>query len=160
MTKRRPLKERFYEKLPVDRDPDKCWGWKAGFNNKGYGQIGAGGEHGKILKAHRVAWELYNDRKIPEGMCVLHSCDNRSCCNPNHLRLGTPADNARDMVDRGRSDVTVPDWIAREALKFLKTGVTQKKVAEMLTKKGYPCDRTTISDWVRGKRRSAKVLEG
>ena len=69
----------------------------------------------------------------------------------------------RDMVRRKRSllgeknhKTAVPDWIVKEALKFLKTGVTQKKVAEMLNKKGWPCDKATVSKWVLGKTRGIK----
>ena len=163
--KRRPLKERFWEKLPVERDPDKCWEWKGCDNGYGHGQIGSGGKHGKMILAHRVAWEFANDQKIPEGKQVNHHCDNPPCCNPDHLYVGTQADNMKDMARRNRrvpargdnhGNTKVPDWIVGEALKFLKTGVTQKKVAEMLTKKGYPCVQATVSTWVRGKTRGIK----
>ena len=165
--KRRPLKDRFFEKLPVDRDPDKCWEWKGCDNGYGYGLIGSGGKHSKMLKAHRVAWELANDQEVPEGMHVLHHCDNPPCCNISHLYIGTHADNMRDMAKRGRGrgcpplgenhgGAKVPDWIVGEALKFLLTGVSQRKVAEMLTKKGYPCVQSTVSTWVLGKSRAIK----
>ena len=159
----RPLKERFFESLPVDRDPSKCWQWQAGLFSTGYGQIWSGGSIGTNLGAHRVAWEFANDRKVPEGMCVLHSCDNRSCCNPSHLRLGTKLDNYVDSVERDRNskgeahgNSKVPDWIIKEALKFLKTGVSQVKVAKMLTNKGWPCDPKTVSNWATGKTRGIK----
>ena len=64
----------------------------------GYGKIFV---DSKALYTHRVAWELQNG-KIPDGLHVLHRCDVPSCCNPEHLFLGTPADNMADMVQKGR----------------------------------------------------------
>jgi hypothetical protein len=69
-------------------------------NHDGYGNFGLNGES---LLAHRVAWSFFNNTNIPDGMCVLHSCDNPSCCNPYHLYIGTQIDNIRDRVTRGRS---------------------------------------------------------
>ena len=92
--------KRFWSK--VDRGtPDACWLWQAGVNARGYGRIGWGDRHSVAL-AHRVAWELTHGA-IPAGKHVLHACDIPACVNPAHLRLGTDADNMRDMLERGRS---------------------------------------------------------
>ena len=75
-----------------------CWVWIAGCYKDGYGNFGSRNE---TLKAHRVSWEL-TFGAIPDGLWVLHKCDNRRCVNPGHLYLGTAWDNARDMVQRCR----------------------------------------------------------
>ncbi len=76
-----------------------CWEWTAKLSNKGYGVIG---DKKKMLTAHRASYELHNG-KIPNGLWVRHKCDNRKCVNPNHLELGLPIDNSRDMYARGRN---------------------------------------------------------
>lgn len=75
-----------------------CWEWVHAKTIEGYGHFGFFGKRGK---AHRFSWELYNG-KIPKGILVCHSCDNPSCVNPEHLWLGTDADNARDKVAKNR----------------------------------------------------------
>ena len=64
--------------------------------SNGYGQVGMGG------LAHRVAFELHHERDLKPGEHVMHSCDNRPCCNPSHLSIGSIADNNRDMHRKGR----------------------------------------------------------
>lgn len=81
-----------------------CWLWHGHVSPLGYGRFnvgsGAGGARRMIL-AHRHAWELVKGT-IPPGMVVRHKCDVPSCVNPDHIELGTVADNNRDMVERGR----------------------------------------------------------
>lgn len=78
-----------------------CWLWLGGVNESGYGIIGLGRREQGVAKAHRVSFELHK-RPLGKGECVLHTCDNPACVNPDHLRAGTLVDNARDMVAKGR----------------------------------------------------------
>lgn len=94
------LKERFYSKVDNSSGPDSCWPWMASCVSGGYGQLGSTKGKANFL-AHRLAWEFANG-SIPEGMQVLHKCDNRKCCNPNHLFLGTQKENMHDMISKGR----------------------------------------------------------
>ncbi len=100
MAKVRPLVERFWEKVEVRRREDECWEWH-GAKARGYGQIVKAGRGGKLLRAHRVSWELEHG-PIPDGLIVRHRCDNRGCVNPSHLELGTRKDNNHDMSVRDR----------------------------------------------------------
>jgi hypothetical protein len=77
---------------------DGCWNWQAYVGPNGYGQIGFSGG---LLAVHRVAWILANGL-IPDDLYVCHHCDNRTCCNPAHLFLGTFRDNMDDMLAKGR----------------------------------------------------------
>src|SRR4029453_17701848 len=72
-----------------------CWLWTGPIGTKGYGNAG-------YWTAHRRAWVLANG-PIPRGLHVLHHCDNPPCVRPDHLWLGTAADNVRDRVSKGRS---------------------------------------------------------
>lgn len=82
----------------VDRGGDGCWVWTAGRTGAGYGQCSDGS---RVLYTHRIAYELTYG-PIPDGLHVLHSCDNPPCCRPDHLFLGTGSDNMRDAVAKGR----------------------------------------------------------
>jgi DNA-binding XRE family transcriptional regulator len=90
------FEELFWEKVDK-RDPDECWNWKAGKFPAGYGAIAI---HRKNKGAHRLAYE-FTYGKIPNGLFVCHKCDNKSCCNPRHLFLGTNSDNMNDMYKKG-----------------------------------------------------------
>lgn len=93
------LAERLWAKVDR-RGPDECWPWIAkAVTSFGYGRMTAGRKVN--LKAHRAAW-MVTHGPIPDGLCVLHRCDNPACCNPGHLFLGTKRDNTHDMMSKGR----------------------------------------------------------
>lgn len=79
--------------------PSGCWEWLRAKDARGYGKCNIGG--GKWDRAHRVSYKVFIG-EIPDGLVVRHICDNTSCCNPEHLLVGTMADNMRDCVERGR----------------------------------------------------------
>lgn len=91
------LRLRFWEKV---QKTETCWKWTAA-TVVGYGTLGRGGSHGGNVLAHRLSWELHYGT-IPPGLYVCHHCDNRLCVRPDHLWLGTAADNMRDMEQKGR----------------------------------------------------------
>lgn len=141
------LAERFWARVEKGAG---CWIWKGAISRWGYGAIGSGS---KVLKAHRVSWELANGRSVPDGMAILHSCHNRACVNPAHLRPGTPADNVADMMAAGREcrgEATVTARLNIDNVKFIRTalaaGVGQEELART-----YDVARTTISAIATGR---------
>lgn len=88
--------ERFWRWL--DKRQDGCWIYTGNKDADGYGRLVRGG---KWVRAHRYAYALTKG-PIPDGMMVCHTCDNRPCCNPAHLFVGTATDNNRDREAKGR----------------------------------------------------------
>lgn len=136
--KPRPLAERFWPKVD-QRSGDECWPWLGSLGTKGYGQILAEGLPRRLLYAHRVAYTLAVG-PIPDGIDVLHSCDNPPCCRPDHLFLGTQGDNNRDRHAKGRDgeqatgeaahNAKVSDAVVAEIReRYAAGGVTQADLA-------------------------------
>ena len=93
-----PLAERFDAKY-IPEPMSGCWIWLGAHDSRGYGQIHV---NGKTQRAARVSWSLANGVDFPAGMDSCHSCDNRICVNPSHIRPGTRLENMADAKSRNR----------------------------------------------------------
>lgn len=104
----RALAAKFWARADRTGGESACWLWKAG-TNRTYGIFAI--SYARQL-AHRFAWILANDRDVPEGACVCHSCDNPLCVNPAHLWLGTARENVHDAIAKGRNSPP-PHYVGR-----------------------------------------------
>ena len=119
--------QRFWSKVDKSGGEDACWEWQ-GYTADGYGSIKI---DGKMTRVHRLSWILHNG-VIPDGLCICHHCDNRKCCNPTHLFMGTRADNNYDMERKGRGRN-----LKGEKHGMAKLTLKQVKEIRKLHRKGY-----------------------
>jgi len=124
--------ERFMDKVSPDPNTG-CWLWKGGLYPAGYGRLLIGAN--RTRHAHRVSWILFQG-EIPTGYLVCHKCDIRNCVNPDHLFLGTPAENTRDMVQKNRHHFGEKHYRAKltasqvsEIRKLFTSGTPPKELA-------------------------------
>jgi transposase-like protein len=132
--------ERFWARVVKG---DGCWEWGGARNRAGYGKIMV---QRAVIPAHRFSWQLTNG-PIPEGLYVLHTCDNPPCVNPAHLFVGTHSDNMADMVAKGRDRGN--RHVSAESARLIREanfrGVEQSEIA-----REFGIAQTTVSHIVRG----------
>lgn len=127
-----------------------CWLWFGEYvRPNSYGKLKYDGN--KAIKAHRFSYETFKG-KIPEGMCVLHTCDVPSCVNPDHLFLGTQKDNAIDRKNKNRGNNAIGESHGRskiteiDVLFIRESGLTTKELMAI-----FNLDRSTVRRAATGK---------
>lgn len=123
--------ERFWSK--VIKQPDGCWEWTGALKD---GRYGAFSHRGRIVRAHRFAYEIARG-SVPERFCVCHQCDNPRCVRPDHLFLGTMAENVRDRDRKGRTAL---------GMKTKSTKLTNEDVREIRRLKSEGMSDTALAD--------------
>lgn len=146
--------QRFWSHVAISPNADECWEWQAALTIGKSGGYGSLNIKRKPMKAHRVAWEIQNG-EIPNKLYVLHKCDNRKCCNPQHLFLGTHQNNMDDMYSKNRKAPTNGEYNGRHKL-------TAKQVNEIRTR--YDCrnitQRELANEYMVGKSTINSVITG
>jgi hypothetical protein len=104
-------------------DNNECWNWSKTISNDGYGIVSNNDIH---FRTHRLVYELYYS-SIPINLLIRHKCDNRKCCNPQHLELGTHSDNAKDIASRNS-----PTLIKHNNIELFKASIQYKTLEEKI----------------------------
>lgn len=95
-----------------------CWVWQKSFGSHGYGNIATGGSLNETV--HRVSYEVFNGR-IPAKAVIMHSCDNKKCCNPEHLSIGNQSKNMSDALNGKRRSSPLSDDVRNYILSSRKS---------------------------------------
>ncbi len=117
-----------------------CWNWNKRLTSAGYGKFGN-------TSAHRVSYALYVGQ-IPDGMCVLHRCDNKKCVNPDHLFIGTQQDNVKDMNLKGRGGRTK---LSTDEVKKIRQAALEGETQGRIAIK-FQVHRVTVNNILAGRK--------
>lgn len=157
--KRRPIMDRFMEKVTIPKCKTHCWKWMGKKDRKGYGLMYAYRDNGKSFStgAHRLAWSLFRG-PIPNGKIVCHHCDVPDCVNPAHLFLGTFKDNVDDMDRKGRrkpggapGELNAQCKINTDVVKNIRADYESGKYSQEQIAGFYGLGQTHVSRIIRGE---------
>jgi len=145
------IKERL--KNNIEMDQNNCWNWKKKKMISGYGTTTF---YAKWITTHRLSYLVFKG-DIPKDKIVCHSCDNPSCCNPDHLWLGTHKENTRDMMNKkvvfqfkgeNNNMAVLNESIVLEMRSLNKQGLSVKKISEIYGFKYFTClDAVSGRNW-------------
>ena len=139
VSKREFFENRVYQSI------DGCWYWIGYLTSHGYGVFIY--DHKRDM-AHRASYKLYKGPIEPDDLWVCHRCDNPACVNPNHLFLGTPLDNVRDMDSKNRRGLSckLTLEIANKIRDSVKSGLTRRQTATV-----FNVAHSTVNRIINGK---------
>ncbi len=130
------INDRFWSKVKLGME-DECWPWMGARTPDGYGRLRTAGQGSDVIYAHRFSYGLVYG-KPPGDLEVMHRCDNPSCVNPDHLKLGTHAENMADRNAKGRTSKganhpvrrkLTPDQVLELRDRYAKGGISQRAIA-------------------------------
>jgi hypothetical protein len=133
---------KFWKKVDI-KGPEECWPWTASIGKPGYGHVHVRPRH---LDSHRMAY-MFAKGSIEPGKQILHSCDNRLCCNPNHLRQGTPKQNHLDAMLLGGIKLKIDI----EAVRVIAHSCIMTKAEEHEIAARFGVDRSYVRDIRNGR---------
>lgn len=147
---RRMTAGRFWQRVDSSAGPGVCWPWTGSLHADGYGKLRWAGAN---VLAHRTAYALIHG-EIPAGLCIRHRCDNPPCCNPDHLEIGTWADNVMDTVSRGRhvrGELSPMAKLSEAAVKDIRRGFRNGKTRYELAER-FHVSHTLICQVIKRKK--------
>lgn len=141
-----PLEQKFW---PYVNKTDGCWRWVGEINGRIGNRYGRVRHHRNgFLKAHRVSYQLHYG-EIPDGRCVLHRCDNNLCVNPDHLFLGTSAENNHDRHRKGRDYIKHSSLLVEEMFRLRNLGFNGVEISELID-----VPKSTVHEILGGRSRA------
>ena len=141
-----PINQRFWKHV---QKTHSCWVWTGTKDRKGYGRINS---NGSPMLSHRLSWEIHFG-PIPDGLNVLHRCDNPPCCNPEHLFLGDNAENMQDCSRKGRTtrgERSASSKLTTAQVAEIRSRYATEYISQDELAKEFDVSPATISEIIRG----------